>query len=35
LLWLWIGIYALLLGATVEAIRGGDQTEPRHVSTGG
>ena len=28
LLWLWSGIYALLLGATVEALREGDPTEP-------
>jgi membrane protein len=27
LLWLWIGIYALLLGATVEALREGEVTE--------
>jgi membrane protein len=35
LLWLWIGIYALLLGATVEALREGDQTDLRDVPSDG
>ena len=32
LLWIWIGVYALLLGATVEALGEDHQAEPRHVS---
>jgi membrane protein len=31
LLWIWIGIYALLLGATIEALREGDPIDGRHA----